>query len=119
MDPYVCAGKHRQHGSERRTVARRLVAVGPKGSPRLRAAARARARVDACAHDGRGLRGGHAWALWALTMSDLTVVVHYWMLVVPPFARAFPLKFSDLHPYALYPLVAVPIATLLGWLSLR
>jgi len=66
-----------------------------------------------------GLCGGHTWALWALTVSDLAVVVHYWVLVVPPFAHAFPLEFSDLHPYALYPIIAGPIATLLGWLSLR
>ncbi len=66
-----------------------------------------------------GLREGHLWALWALAISDLAVVVHYWVLVVPPFARAFPLGFSDLHPYVLYPMVAVPIATLLGWLGLR
>lgn len=33
-----------------------------------------------------GLRAGHQWALWALAISDLAVVVHYWVLVVPPFA---------------------------------
>ena len=66
-----------------------------------------------------GLRAGHAWALWALVISDFAVVIHYWVVVVPPFARAFPLGFSDLHPYVLYPMVAVPIAALLGWLGLH
>lgn len=66
-----------------------------------------------------GLREGCLWSLWVLAIGDLALVVHYWVLVVPPFARSFPLRLSDLHPYVLYPMVAVPIATLLGWLSLR
>ena len=66
-----------------------------------------------------GLRQGHIWALWVLAFADLALVVHYWVLVVPPFARSFPLSLSDLHPYVLYPMIAVPIATFLGWLSLR
>ena len=66
-----------------------------------------------------GLRNGYMWALWALAISDLAVVVHYWVIVVPPFARSFPLGMSDLHPYVLYPMIAVPIATILGWLNLR
>ena len=65
-----------------------------------------------------GLRAGHGWALWALAISDFAVVVHYWAWVVPPFRRVFPLAFSDLHPYVLYPMVAVPIAALLGWIGL-
>jgi hypothetical protein len=65
------------------------------------------------------LRGGQIWALWALAIGDLAVVVHYWVLVVPPFARVFPVGFSDLHPYVFYPMLAIPIATILGWLSLR
>jgi hypothetical protein len=46
------------------------------------------------------------------------VIVHYWVWVVPPFARVFRLGVSDLHPYVLYPMVAVPIAALLGWIGL-
>jgi hypothetical protein len=57
--------------------------------------------------------------LWAVALGDLAVVTNYWLFVVPPFARSFLISMSDLHPYVLYPMVAVPIATLLGWLSLR
>jgi hypothetical protein len=66
-----------------------------------------------------GLRSGYRWALWALAAGDLAMVVHYWVFVVPPFARSFHLGFSDLHPYALYPMIAVPVATLLGWIGLH
>ena len=65
-----------------------------------------------------GLCAGHLWAVSALAIGNLAVVVHYWVSVVPPFRRAFPLAFSDLHPYVLYPMVAVPIAALLGWIGL-
>ncbi len=66
-----------------------------------------------------GLCQGQLWAVWVLAIADLTFVAHYWLAVVPPFARSFRLRPSDMHPYVWYPMVAVPIATLLGWLSLR
>jgi len=65
-----------------------------------------------------GLREGHTWALWALSLADIAVVIHFWALVVLPFARSFPLGLSDLPPYALYLTVAVPIAAVLGWVGL-
>ena len=68
---------------------------------------------------GFGLCQGHLWAVWTLAIGDLALTIHYWVLVVPPFARSFPLTLSDLHPYVMYPMIVVPIAALLGWLSLR
>jgi hypothetical protein len=52
-----------------------------------------------------GLRNGQSWALWTLAIGDLALAVQYWLVVMPP--------------YAIYASVAIPIATLLGWLSLR
>ena len=66
-----------------------------------------------------GLCRGQSWALWTLAIADLVFVIHYWLVVVPPFTRSFRLRRSDLHPYALYPMVAVPIAVLLGLIGLR
>lgn len=66
-----------------------------------------------------GLRQGHTWALWVLAIGGLAFIVHYWAVQVIPVYRVVPLRLSDLHPYALYPTLFVPIATLLGWIGLR
>jgi len=66
-----------------------------------------------------GLCQGQLWALWVLAIADLAFALHYWALVVPPFVRSYRLRLSDLHPYALYPMVAVPVAVVLGWISLH
>ncbi len=63
------------------------------------------------------LRRGEAWALWTLALADIAIVVYYFALLVPA-ARPH-LAWGDVHPFAWYPAIVVPVATLLGWLGLR
>lgn len=66
-----------------------------------------------------GLRRGHRWALWTLAIGNIAYALRYWVIEIPPVFSVVPVGLSGLHPYALYPTVAVPVATLLGWLGLR
>ncbi|HLC02734.1 MAG TPA: hypothetical protein VJK02_06835 [Anaerolineales bacterium] len=65
-----------------------------------------------------GLRQGQAWALWALTVSDLAMLP-YWFLILNSYARggATP-GIGDVPPLLLY-LAVIPIAAVIGWLGLR
>ena len=65
-----------------------------------------------------GLRAGQSWALWTLTVADLSMVP-FWGLILAQYSRvgAMPVL-GELPPVVTY-LLVIPIAALLGWIGLR
>ncbi len=65
-----------------------------------------------------GLRNGQTWALWSLTIADLSMVP-FWWLILARYAQAGAMPgIGDLPPIVTY-LLVIPIAALLGWIGLR
>ena len=65
-----------------------------------------------------GLRQGQGWALWSLTVADLSMVP-FWWLILARYAQVGAMPgFGGLPPMVTY-LVVIPIAALLGWIGLR
>ena len=66
-----------------------------------------------------GLRAGHTWALRVMVIVNVTMLATYWLLVILPFMREFGFGYSEIfHPYAAFPTVVVPIATVLAVIGL-
>lgn len=65
-----------------------------------------------------GLRTGQAWALWSLTLADLSIVP-FWAMILSRYAQvgAVP-RLGETPPLVTY-LALIPIAALLGWIGLR
>ena len=67
-----------------------------------------------------GLRSGNAWALWVLVAANAAMLATYWLLAMLPFMREYGFSYREVfHPYAAYPTVIIPIATVLAWIGLR
>ena len=65
-----------------------------------------------------GLRAGQAWALWSLTVADLSMVP-FWWLILARYARAGAMPgLGELPPLVTY-LLLIPIAAILGWIGVR
>ena len=65
-----------------------------------------------------GLRAGHTWALWSLTVADLAIAP-FWGIILARYAQAGVVpNFGELPPLVTY-LVLIPVAALLGWIGLR
>jgi hypothetical protein len=60
------------------------------------------------------------WALWYSVISNLFMLIIYWVVVIVPVMKEFKVGYFALwHPYALIPTLLLPIATILGWLGLK
>lgn len=67
-----------------------------------------------------GLRHGQEWALWTALLGNAAMLLFYWGLAVVPFMREFGVGYADVfHPFAAYPTVVIPIATIVSWIGLR
>ena len=65
-----------------------------------------------------GLRAGQTWALWSLTIADLSMVP-FWWLILARYSQAGAIPgLGELPPMVTY-LLVIPIAALLGWIGLR
>lgn len=65
-----------------------------------------------------GLRQGQIWALWTLTIADLSILPYLGLILTSYAAAGARLGVGDMPPYFLA-LVIVPIALVLGWIGLR
>lgn len=65
-----------------------------------------------------GLRHGQAWALWALTIADLSILPYLWMILARYAGAGAAWRVGDVPPYFMV-LALVPIALVLGWFGLR
>ncbi|MBS3913393.1 MAG: hypothetical protein KG003_02750 [Bacteroidetes bacterium] len=66
------------------------------------------------------LTEGQNWAYWVSVLSNVFMLLIYWLMVILPVLQEYKVGYFALwHPYALIPSILLPIATILGWIGLN
>jgi hypothetical protein len=63
------------------------------------------------------LRAGQSWALWTLTVADLSMVPFWWLILSRHAQAGVMPTLGELPPMVTY-LLLIPVAALLGWIGL-